>query len=110
MKLIIAGGRNYRLNDKEYRLLDKFTGLVSEVITGGATGIDACGEQWANWHSIPIRVFLPNWKKYGKGAGPRRNAVMAMHADAVVLFPGGRGTESMFQEAKKRNLKIYDWR
>ncbi|MBD3260891.1 MAG: hypothetical protein GF334_04315 [Candidatus Altiarchaeales archaeon] len=26
------------------------------------------------------------------------------------VFPGGRGTEGMFQVAKRRQLEIYDWR
>jgi hypothetical protein len=35
---------------------------------------------------------------------------MAKCADAVALFPGGRGTENMYQEALKAGLIIYDFR
>jgi predicted Rossmann-fold nucleotide-binding protein len=35
---------------------------------------------------------------------------MAQYADAVVLFPGGKGTQSMFDEATKAGIVIFDWR
>lgn len=111
MKLIIAGGRSYKLGPKEFARLDsEFRGKISQVFSGGATGIDASGEFWAKCWGIPVRVIKPNWKKWGKAAGPIRNKAMAKLAGAVVLFQGGNGTKSMFQEAKKQNLKIYDWR
>ena len=34
---------------------------------------------------------------------------MAQYADAVVLFPGGRGTAHMRNAARSHGLKIYDW-
>jgi len=111
VKLIIAGGRNYKLSPHEFARLDKeFQGKVTKVISGGASGVDASGEFWAKCWGIPIRVIKPNWKKYGKSAGPIRNRTMANAAGAVVLFTGGKGTESMFQEARKSGLTIYDWR
>jgi len=115
MKLIIAGGRNYKLGPKEFSRLDaEFQGTragwVKQVISGGATGVDAGGEFWAKCWGIPVRVIKPNWKKWGRSAGPIRNKVMAKTASAVVLFYGGKGTESMFQEARKQGLIIYDWR
>ena len=59
---------------------------------------------------IPVNIFPADWKAHGKAAGPIRNRDMAKHADQVVLFPGGRGTENMYQEAKKAGLVIHDWR
>jgi predicted Rossmann-fold nucleotide-binding protein len=35
---------------------------------------------------------------------------MAEYADAVALFPGGRGTENMASEAAKAGLKVFDFR
>lgn len=111
MKLIIAGGRKYQLTGRDFYCLDlHFKKVVSEVISGGASGADSDGEYWAKRSIIPFKIFKADWKKYGKSAGPRRNVLMAQYADAVVLFPGGSGTESMYQEAKKYGIKIYDWR
>ena len=106
MKLIIAGGRNYELNIKDIAFLDSIKG-VTQVISGGAPGADNCGEMWANKNSIDIKVFKANWKKHGKAAGPIRNKEMAKYADAVALFPGGSGTESMYNEAIKGSLTIF---
>jgi hypothetical protein len=58
---------------------------------------------------VPVKQFPADWNKYGKAAGPIRNAQMAKYADAVILFPGGRGTANMRKLAKEHGLEIlYD--
>jgi hypothetical protein len=109
MKLIIAGGRNYKFADADIARLDAIREEITEVVSGGATGADREGERWAEKHEIPVKVFPADWERHGKSAGPRRNREMAAYADAVVLFPGGRGTINMMIEAQMANLKIYDW-
>jgi hypothetical protein len=109
MRLIIAGGRRYRLKAEDYRFLDSIED-VTEVLSGKASGADRCGEEWAKRKKIPVRLFPPDWKAFGKRAGPMRNAEMSLHADAVVLFPGGKGTASMAEEAEKAGLQIFDRR
>jgi len=112
MKLIIAGGRNYILNLGDLLKLQSLfeDEGVTAVVSGGCKGADECGERWALSNGIPVDVFDADWTRYGNYAGPLRNKKMARYADAVVLFPGGRGTESMHREAKTYGLKIYDWR
>ena len=109
MKIIVAGGRNHRLSPDELEKLDSLTD-ISELVSGGADGVDADAEEWALAQKIPITRFQPNWSAYGRAAGPIRNREMAKYADAVVLYPGGKGTESMYKEAVKENLAIYDFR
>lgn len=109
MKLIIAGGRNYQLTEKDVRALNAIRHEVTEVVSGNATGADLGGEMWASDHGIPVKGFTPDWATHGKAAGPIRNAEMARYADAVALFPGGRGTASMLAEAKRAGIKIYDF-
>ncbi len=108
MKLIIAGGRDYEFIGHDVDRLNKIKN-VSEVVSGGASGADACGEKWANDNSIPIVQYPADWKTHGKSAGPKRNRKMAEYADAVALFPGGRGTKSMLKEAIKSGLIIYNF-
>jgi hypothetical protein len=112
MKLIIAGGRDYRFNERDkFALVTLCDHLqVTEVVSGGAPGADECGEDWAHNHEFPVVVFPANWAEYGPFAGPIRNKQMAEYADAVVLFPGGKGTQSMYNEARKANIIIFDWR
>lgn len=110
MKLIIAGGRAYFLTKQDYAYLDALNKAtpITEVICGGATGADDCGCTWARENRLPVRLFLPQWKRYGHIAGPMRNREMAEYADAVVLFPGGRGTRSMREEALAKGITIYE--
>ena len=109
MKIIVAGGRNYRLSPED---IDKLNTIedFSELISGGATGVDADAEIWADGNSIPVTTFKPDWKQYGRAAGPVRNKEMAQYADAVILFPGGKGTDSMHKEAVKAGITVHDYR
>jgi hypothetical protein len=109
MKLIIAGGRDYKFTERDYLMLNNIEG-VTEVVCGMARGADAFGLQWARLNNIPVAEFPANWSLYGKSAGPIRNQEMAAYADAVALFPGGVGTASMYRTAKNNGLKIYDFR
>lgn len=112
MKLIIAGGRDYRLTRTDLGDLDWLHGKikVTEVVSGCARGADKGGEMWAESRGLPIKRFPADWDTFGKRAGYLRNAQMADYADAVVLFPGNKGTSMMFDLARERGLKIYDWR
>lgn len=121
MILIIAGGRDYQFTDSDYARLDAIheEHQVTMVISGGATGADACGERWAKDNEIELRVFKADWKKHGKAAGPIRNERMADVAGAYMkfgstkagcaLFPGGRGTADMMNKAKQQGLTIFDY-
>lgn len=108
MKCIVAGGRDYRLTQSDLDKLDVLD--ISEVVSGGATGADASGESYAYFNGLPVKRFPADWQTHGRAAGPIRNQQMAEYADAVALFPGGRGTASMYKEAVKAGIKIYDYR
>jgi len=110
VKYILAGGRNYALSNEDTDRLGGIKGEMTEVVTGGAKGADSDGEVWAELERIPVRRFPADWTKYGRAAGIVRNREMVEYADAAVVFPGGRGTESLYELARKANLVIYDWR
>lgn len=82
---------------------------VSEVVSGGANGVDKLGEKWAADHDVPCRVFPADWDTHGKAAGPIRNSEMAEYAEALVAVWDGksRGTKDMIDKAKKKNLLTY---
>ena len=109
MKLIIAGGRDYSFSRNDYTRLEAIED-ISEVVCGGASGADYAGKLWAFSQGIPVELMPADWETHGKAAGPIRNRQMAAYADAVALFSGGRGTDSMYREAEKAGLKIFDWR
>ncbi len=117
MKLIIAGGRKYEFSCDDFENLDYLltTEGITEVVSGGCSGADKEGEWWADFRCLKKKIIEADWDKYrnttGKNpAGPIRNREMAEYADAVALFPGNKGTQSMYNEAKRTGLKIFDFR
>lgn len=109
MKLIIAGGRDYRLGKAQWKFLDgiDIRHQVDQVVSGDCRGADREGEAWADDMGIPVRHFLANWPEHGKAAGPIRNQAMADYADALALFPGGRGSADMRRKAEAGGLKVF---
>lgn len=110
MKLIIAGGRDYQFTVKDYEVLDQLKDElgVTQVVHGGANGADAAGKAWAQVKCIPSREFQAQWCTYGKAAGPVRNRKMAEYADALVAFPGGKGTANMVKVARELGLRVIE--
>ena len=110
MKLIIAGSRGFDdptlMKIKMRTFLNENGGNPSEVISGAAHGADHLGAQWAKVRGIPVRFFHPNWDKYGKSAGYRRNELMADNATHLIAFHDGesRGTQHMIDIARRKGL------
>ena len=108
MRTIIAGSRG--LTDPD--LVRLGVGLcgweVTEVVSGGATGIDMLGELWAHTNNIPVRKFPADWSQ-GKGAGFARNKEMADYAEALIAIWDGksRGTNHMVETAREKGLKVF---
>lgn len=111
MKVIIAGGRNIT-NIACVRGAVANSGFeVTEIISGGAAGVDTLGETYGKQEGIPVRIFPADWS-LGRKAGPLRNATMAQNADALILVWDGksRGSASMKREARKHGLRVFEWR
>ena len=81
---------------------------ITEVVSGGASGVDAAGERWAKTHNIPIKSFPADWTQ-GKMAGFIRNRQMAQYAHALIALWDGKspGTHNMIKEANKEGLAIH---
>ena len=90
MKIAIIGSRNITVSDLGQYLPDGIT----EIISGGAKGVDSCAKEYALSHGIPLTEFLPDYRRYGRGAPLRRNQQIADAADLVLAFWDGtsRGT------------------
>jgi hypothetical protein len=115
MKLIIAGGRDIVDPVPLMMAMDKYTlngPYISEIVSGGATGVDKMGEQWGRDRGLKVTVFEAQWKKHGKAAGPIRNELMARYADALVAIWDGasRGTAHMIGAMRALNKMAYVWR
>lgn len=109
MRTIIAGGRTIT-DVAELELAIKNSGfIITEVISGGAAGVDSLGIAWANANALPLTIVMAEWDAHGKAAGPIRNAEMAASAEALILVWDGmsRGSSDMLRKAAAKGLKIH---
>lgn len=104
MKVAIIGSRNMTVRDLGAYLPDG----VTEIVSGGAKGIDTCAADYAAAHGIKLTVFLPDYEHYGKAAPIKRNQQIVDHADIVIAFWDGesKGTKNVIETCKKQNKKV----
>lgn len=116
MRLAIVGSRNfndYKAFRRGVRRAFLQWGLYYEdvdfLISGGCSGTDQMAEQWTKDHGLFIEVFLPDWNKYGKAAGPLRNSKIIDRATHVIAFPSkhGRGTQDSIRKSRIKGIPVY---
>lgn len=82
MKLAIVGSRSIVVdNINDY--IDK---PITEIVTGGAKGIDTCVMNYATEYAIKLTVFQPEFSRYGKVAPIKRNISIAQYSDKALVF------------------------
>lgn len=88
-------------------------GDVGMVVSGGALGVDRLGETMALAAGKKVHSIRPDWGKYGRSAGFRRNVSIVEMADEVHAFWDGksRGTKHTIDIAKKmkKPVTVYEW-
>lgn len=83
---------------------------IRSIITGGANGADDHAHRWALDRRVQSKVVRAEWKKFGKAAGPIRNArMLEFRPDFVVAFPGGDGTADMIRQARAAGVEVLDY-
>ena len=112
MKIIIAGGRDVPrpVAEEAIKTAFKATGWLpqmTELVHGNCKGVDRTAAVMFRGKK-PIKVFEADWIKYGKPAGPIRNALMASYADALIAIDsGGSGTRDMIKQAREAGLQVH---
>lgn len=101
MKVAVIGQRNLFVEDFSKYLPAETT----EIISGGAKGIDSCIEIYAAKNNIKVTVIKPEYEKYGKSAPLQRNMVIVAESDIVIAFWNGesKGTAFVIENCKKQN-------
>ena len=111
MKVIIAGSREGFVARNVFEAIEEspFNGKITEVVSGGARGVDKDGEYYAYCNQIPITLFLADWDKHGKKAGILRNTQMGDYAEALVAVWDGqsKGTKHMINYMQSLNKPVY---
>ncbi len=87
---------------------------ITEVISGGAPGVDTMAERWAYERGVLCRVIRPDYKVYPPHEAPLvRNGLIAEACDVMVAFWTGEpksGTRNAIGHAtrlKKTTLIVY---
>lgn len=105
IRLIIAGGRDFKDYDKLCEVMKTFVeehpGQDIVVIIGTAAGADRLGERWAHDNDIPVMRYPADWQRYGKSAGFIRNRDMVSNGTHLIAFWDGqsKGTKHMIDLA-----------
>jgi len=119
--LVIAAGGGRDLTWSHQRiaaeLLARSSGrLVHLLLHGGARGADAAIGRAAHQLGWPSLVVPAQWQRHGRSAGPIRNRELlelamtravahtspgSIASVLVVAFPGGPGTASLVQQARR---------
>ncbi len=105
MKVAVIGSRGLYVDDFSPYLPEDTT----EIISGGAKGIDACVKRYAEEKHIPLVEILPDYTRYGRKAAPiLRNQQIADRADVVVAFWDGasRGTQFTIRYCEGKRIPL----
>ena len=106
MKTAVIGSRNLNVDISRY-----IPEETTVIISGGARGIDTLASEYADMYDIPIIVFTPEYREYGKAAPLVRNRLIVEEADFIVAIWDGRSKGTLFtiNYAKKLNkpVKVY---
>ena len=109
MKIAVIGSRGFSDVKLLEEKLDTFKNRIIELISGGAQGADTIAEAWAIVNNIPVTLFKPDWKTYGKAAGIKRNKQIIESCDYCIAFWDGKskGTASSLKFCKQFN-KLFE--
>ena len=105
MKVAVVGSRNLSVRN----LGEYLPSETTEIISGGARGVDTSAREYANAHDIPITEILPDYKKYpGMIAPLKRNIEIIERADLVLAFWDGQshGTKFVIDNCRRMGKKV----
>lgn len=116
----------------DYTIIDKAvkqSGFeVTEVVSGGAKGVDSLAVRWAEDHGLPWKEFKADWnditvkgavvkvnkwgRKYNAQAGFQRNSQIVDYSEAVIAIqPNGptSGTQDTVKKTKKSKKPLHQF-
>ena len=102
MKVAVVGSRGIIVKDLG-KYLPKGT---TEIVSGGAKGVDTCAREYALANDLKLTEFLPEYDKFGRIAPLKRNISILEYADVVIAFWDRRshGTKFVIENAKKMGV------
>ncbi len=104
MKVAVIGSRGLSIDDLGKYLPSDTT----EIVSGGARGVDTSAKIYAKQHGIKLTEFLPDYTTHGRQAPLIRNIDIIEYSDMVLAFWDGvsNGTAFVINNCKKRNVPV----
>lgn len=104
MKVAVIGSRSIRVKNLKRYLPENTT----EIVSGGAKGVDTCAREYAFHNKLILTEFLPEYKKYGRKAPLIRNNLIVGYSDKVIAFWDGqsRGTKYVIDFCIQNNKRL----
>ena len=99
MKVAVVGSRGL-----SNIALDKYISHnATEIVSGGAVGIDRLAADFARAKRLKLTEFFPEYKLYGRAAPIIRNKKIVDYSDRVIVLWDGksRGALSVIKYAEK---------
>lgn len=99
MRVAIIGSRCFT----DFDLTPFIPEGTTEIVSGGARGVDTVAKQYAVKHGLKLREFLPEYNIYGAKAPLVRNISIIRNADIVLAFWDGEshGTRFVIDNCKR---------
>ena len=104
MRVAVIGSRGLQIGN----LGDYLPPETTEIVSGGARGVDACAREYAQRHGLKLTEYMPEYSRYGRAAPLKRNITIIESADLVLAFWDGRsrGTKYVIDNCMKRNIPV----
>ncbi len=105
MKVAIIGSRGINQVDLKRYLPES----VSEIVSGGAKGVDTIAKKYAIENNIKLVEFLPQYERFGRVAPLKRNLCIIEYSDIVIAFwdSKSKGTKHVIDNCKKLKVPVY---
>ena len=113
-RILICGGVSFSDEELFNKTLDEMIDKENTILVSGhAKGADTFAELYAEKYGIDIKIFPPEWSKYGRAAGPIRNKQMLDYIseadeNLVIAFWNGqsKGTKHTVETANKMGIEV----
>lgn len=104
MKVAVIGSRGLTVSDFGRYLPENTT----EIVSGGAKGVDTSANEYAKSNGIKLTEFLPEYTRFGRSAPLKRNITIIEYSDIVLAFWDGksRGTKFVIDNCHRLGVEV----
>ncbi len=92
MRVAVVGSRSLTVSNLE----DYLPPDTTEIISGGAKGVDLSAKAHALRQGLAYTEIRPDYARYGRAAPIRRNDLIVDQADFVLIFWDGRSAGTKY--------------